>query len=96
MWQVQRPSGEWNWLKCDWPPLEHDDYYGAVLAAVAVGYAPERYAATPQAQQGVARLRQYVQKTPPPDLHHAACCSGLPPASTVCSLLSDANVSSLT
>ncbi len=72
MWQVQRPSGEWNWLKCDWPPLEHDDYYGAVLAAVAVGYAPERYAATPQAQQGVARLRQYVQKTPPPDLHHAA------------------------
>ena len=72
MWQVQRPSGEWNWLKCDWPPLEHDDYYGAVLAAVAVGYAPERYAATPQAQQGVARLRQYVQKTPPPDLYHAA------------------------
>jgi squalene-hopene/tetraprenyl-beta-curcumene cyclase len=72
MWQHQRPSGEWNWLKCDWPPLEHDDYYGAVLAAVAVGYAPDRYATTPQAQQGLARLRQYLQKTPPPDLHHAA------------------------
>jgi squalene-hopene/tetraprenyl-beta-curcumene cyclase len=72
MWQHQRESGEWNWLKCDWPPLEHDDYYGAVLAAVAVGYAPDRYAETPQAQAGLKRLRQYLERTPPPDLHHAA------------------------
>lgn len=72
MWQVQRPSGEWNWLKCDWPPLEHDDYYGAVLAAVAVGHAPDRYAASPEAQAGLARLRRYLQQNGPPDLHHAA------------------------
>jgi squalene-hopene/tetraprenyl-beta-curcumene cyclase len=72
MWQVQRPSGEWNWLKCDWPPLEHDDYYGAVLAGIAVGSAPEQYATTPQAQVGVVRLRRYLQNNRPPDLHHAA------------------------
>src|SRR5205823_2131299 len=26
MWTVQKETGSWNWLKCDWPPLEHDDY----------------------------------------------------------------------
>jgi hypothetical protein len=28
MWTLQKPEGHWNWLKCDWPPAEHDDYYG--------------------------------------------------------------------
>ena len=34
MWTVQKPDGGWDWLKCDWPPCEHDDYYGAVFAAL--------------------------------------------------------------
>ncbi len=72
MWDVQRKGGEWNWLKCDWPPLEHDDYYGATLAALAVGYAPGDYAKTDKAQAGIAKLKAYFQKTAAPDLHHTA------------------------
>jgi squalene-hopene/tetraprenyl-beta-curcumene cyclase len=72
MWAGQRASGEWGWLKCDWPPLEHDDYYGATLAALAVGYAPGDYAKTDAAKAGVEKLTAYFKTTPPPDLHHAA------------------------
>src|SRR5438876_654365 len=46
MWKGQKASGEWNWLKCDWPPMEHDDYYGATVATLAVGVAPDDYAKT--------------------------------------------------
>jgi squalene-hopene/tetraprenyl-beta-curcumene cyclase len=72
MFDVQRKTGEWNWIKCDWPPLEHDDYYGATLAALATGIAPDNYAATDRAKAGIARLKTYFAKTPPPDLHHTA------------------------
>jgi squalene-hopene/tetraprenyl-beta-curcumene cyclase len=72
MWSVQRKTGDWKWLKCDWPPLEHDDYYGATLAALAVGYAPGDYAKTDNAKAGVEKLKDYFRKTPPPDLHHTA------------------------
>src|SRR5262245_59061495 len=70
MWAVQRPAGDWAWLKCDWPPLEHDDYFGAVLAAVAVGTAPGKYAGPEAVNPGLAKLRAYRAKTAPPDLHH--------------------------
>jgi len=72
MWDVQLKTGEWRWLKCNWPPLEHDDYYGATVAALAVGYAPGDYAKTEKATAGLEKLKAYFQKTPPPDLHHAA------------------------
>lgn len=70
MWTLQRPDGTWNWLKCNWPPLEHDDYYGAVYAALGVGHAPEGYARAESAAKGLEKLRTYLQNTPPPDLHH--------------------------
>jgi squalene-hopene/tetraprenyl-beta-curcumene cyclase len=70
-WTLQKPAGGFDWLKCGWPPYEHDDYYGAVVAALGVGYAPDGYARTPAAREGVARLRAYFAATPPPDLHHA-------------------------
>ncbi|MBX9579247.1 MAG: hypothetical protein K2X87_02975 [Gemmataceae bacterium] len=72
MWQGQKASGEWGWLKCDWPPMEHDDYYGATLAALAVGIAPEGYAKTDTAKAGIEKLRAYFRATPAPDLHHRA------------------------
>jgi squalene-hopene/tetraprenyl-beta-curcumene cyclase len=72
MWTAQRADGAWNWPNCNWPPLEHDDYYGAVLAAVAVGHAPENYAASEKAKEGLERLRVYFRKTPSPTLHHKA------------------------
>ena len=72
MWAVQRKTGDWSWLKCDWPPLEHDDYYGAVLAAVTVATAPDKYADSAEAKAGLEKLRAYLVKTPAPDLHHKA------------------------
>jgi squalene-hopene/tetraprenyl-beta-curcumene cyclase len=70
-WTLQKPAGGFDWLKCGWPPYEHDDYYGAVVAALGAGHAPDGYARTPAAREGLARLRAYLAATPPPDLHHA-------------------------
>ena len=46
-WTVQKPDGGFDWLKCGWPPYEHDDYYGAIVAAIGAGHAPDGYAAVP-------------------------------------------------
>jgi squalene-hopene/tetraprenyl-beta-curcumene cyclase len=70
MWKLQRADGSWNWLKCNWPPMEADDYFGVTNALLGVGIAPEKYSATPTAQEGLAKIRTYLQKTPPPSLHH--------------------------
>ncbi|MGE3820513.1 MAG: squalene--hopene cyclase, partial [Isosphaeraceae bacterium] len=70
IWTLQKPDGSWEWLKCDWPPLEHDDYYGAAFAAVGVGSAPDGYANSDSAREGLARLKSYLQANPAPDLHH--------------------------
>ncbi len=70
IWTLQKPDGSWNWLKCGWPPYEHDDYFGAVFAAVGVGQAPGDYAKSESAGKGLAKLRDYLAKTPAPDLHH--------------------------
>ncbi|MCO6454347.1 MAG: squalene--hopene cyclase [Pirellulaceae bacterium] len=70
MWTLQRSDGGWNWLKCDWPPMESDDDYGVVLAALAAGVAPEKYAESPAARQGLDGIRRYLQANPPPTLHH--------------------------
>jgi len=70
MWKLQRPDGAWNWLKCNWPPMEADDYFGVTNALLGVGIAPEKYSETEAARDGLARIRTYLQKTPPPSLHH--------------------------
>lgn len=72
MWTLQRKDGAWHWPRCDWPPFEIDDYYGAVLAAVGVGQAPENYARSESAKVGVEKLRTYFKTTAPPSLHHNA------------------------
>src|SRR5207248_2688307 len=72
MWTLQQPNGSWDWYKCGWPPFELDDYYGAVLAAVGVGHAPDGYADTQKAKDGLKKLREYFKNTPPPNLHHKA------------------------
>lgn len=72
MWTLQREDGGWTWLKCNWPPMEHDDHYGITLAAIAVGVAPGNYAETETAQQGIAGIRKYLSSHPPENLHHQA------------------------
>jgi squalene-hopene/tetraprenyl-beta-curcumene cyclase len=70
VWTVQKPDGGFDWLKCGWPPLEHDDYYGAIVAALAVGHATGGYAETPAARAGVEKLRLYFSKNAAPSFHH--------------------------
>jgi squalene-hopene/tetraprenyl-beta-curcumene cyclase len=72
MWLRQKPHGAWDWIKCGWAPLEYDDYFGAVLAAVGVGVAPDDYATTDKAKVGLPRLKAYLKKVPAPTLHHKA------------------------
>jgi squalene-hopene/tetraprenyl-beta-curcumene cyclase len=70
MWEMQQADGSWTWNKTALEPLESDDYYGAVYAALGVGHAPEGYAQSEAAKDGMARLRAYLRKNPPPNLHH--------------------------
>jgi hypothetical protein len=54
MWDEQQTAGEqkgaWLWLRFKNEPWEADDpdYFGATLAAVAIGIAPGNYRATPE------------------------------------------------
>ena len=70
MWTVQRKDGSWDWNKHKLPPQELDEYYGVVYAALGVGYAPEGYAKSEAAKDGVARLKTYLKENRPPNLHH--------------------------
>ena len=72
MWTVQREDGGWNWLKCNWPPMESDDHFGATIALIGAGAAPGDYASTPAARKGIEKARAYLEKNPPPTLHHEA------------------------
>jgi len=72
MWTLQRPDGGWTWLKCEWPPMESDDHYGATLAAIGVGSAPESYAQTAIAKTGMTKFKKYFTDHPPQFPHHRA------------------------
>ncbi len=72
IWTLQRADGGFNWLKCKWPPMESDDHFGATMAALAVGAAPQDYVATASAQDGLKKLEAYFAANPPPTLHHRA------------------------
>jgi squalene-hopene/tetraprenyl-beta-curcumene cyclase len=68
MWALQQTMGEktgsWPWLQFDQEPWEANDsaYYGAALAAMAVGMAPGNYASTPEIQSNLTRLREYLNR----------------------------------
>jgi len=66
MWALQQTTGDnrgsWSWLQFDQEPWEANDsvYYGAALAAIAVGTAPGQYASAPEIQENLNLLRQYL------------------------------------
>lgn len=68
MWALQQTTGEnagsWLWLQFDQEPWEANDsaYYGATLAALAVGTAPGNYASAPEIQGNLMRLRTYLNR----------------------------------
>jgi squalene-hopene/tetraprenyl-beta-curcumene cyclase len=72
MWEFQQPDGGWKWAKLSAPPSEIDEHFGVTMAAIAVGAAPEKYALTPKAQEGLNRIRAYLRDHPPRTMHNRA------------------------
>ncbi|HKV98892.1 MAG TPA: hypothetical protein VJN96_03660 [Vicinamibacterales bacterium] len=68
MWALQMKtgpqSGAWTWLNFGYEPWEspNSPYFGASLAALAVGSAPGNYASSPDIQDGLGQLRGYFHK----------------------------------
>jgi squalene-hopene/tetraprenyl-beta-curcumene cyclase len=68
LWPLQMKTGPlngaWAWLNFGYEPWESNDgaFYGATLAAMAVGSAPDAYASSQEAQDGVTLLQAYVQR----------------------------------
>ena len=65
MWATQLTSGEakgaWNWLQFHNAPWEGDSqFYGASLAALAVGASPAEYRSA--AEENIKSLREYLRK----------------------------------
>jgi len=71
MWALQQTSGEhagaWPWLQFGLDPWEGSDarYYGAALAALAVGTAPAPYRSNPAIQKNLELLRAYLDREYP-------------------------------
>ena len=68
MWAEQQTTGDnagaWSWLRFRNEPWEADDseFYGATLAAVAAGTAPEHYITTPEIENNLELLRVYLNR----------------------------------
>jgi squalene-hopene/tetraprenyl-beta-curcumene cyclase len=66
MWALQQTTGDnqgsWSWLQFDQEPWEANDsgYYGAALAAIAVGTAPGNYESAPEIRENLKLLREYL------------------------------------
>lgn len=58
LWETQRPDGAWDWLEFGLEPFETVEgaYFGATLAAMAVGTAP----ASSRDRAGLKKLRGYL------------------------------------
>jgi squalene-hopene/tetraprenyl-beta-curcumene cyclase len=66
LWATQRPDGAWDWLDFALEPFESADaaYYGATLAALAVGIIPGASGRpATEAAVGIKRLHGYLQDT---------------------------------
>lgn len=67
MWSLQMKTGPnngaWTWLNFNYEPWEspNSPYFGASLAAIAIGSAPDGYAASPDIQERMKALRGYFQ-----------------------------------
>jgi squalene-hopene/tetraprenyl-beta-curcumene cyclase len=71
MWALQRTAGpeagSWPWIQFNNEPWEAPDpgYYGATLAALATGLAPDGYRQEPAIQEPLSRLRDYLRRAYP-------------------------------
>ena len=69
LWALQFTKGDlaggWAWLNFHYEPWEAEGsaYYGASLAAIAAGIAPGSYAASPEVQDRMKLLRDYLTRS---------------------------------
>jgi squalene-hopene/tetraprenyl-beta-curcumene cyclase len=63
-WKIGETRGAWSWLNFHNEPWEADDsqFWGATLAAIAVGRTPAEYRAAPEVQQNIALLIGYLRR----------------------------------
>jgi squalene-hopene/tetraprenyl-beta-curcumene cyclase len=68
MWTLQRTegpeAGSWPWIDFHNEPWEAADsvYYGATVAALAIGLAPDGYMQEPAIRSRVCQLKEYLQR----------------------------------
>jgi squalene-hopene/tetraprenyl-beta-curcumene cyclase len=68
LWSLQIPDGKakgsWAWFSLKLDPWEEPDsaFYGATLAALAVGSAPAEYRNQPEVREHVAALVEYLRR----------------------------------
>jgi squalene-hopene/tetraprenyl-beta-curcumene cyclase len=68
MWALQLTTGDakgaWSWHQFNLKPWEgpESQFYGATLAALAVGMAPDEYRSSPEIQSNLNLLRQYLSR----------------------------------
>jgi hypothetical protein len=65
LWETQRPDGAWDWLDFGLEPFETVDgaYYGATLAALAIGAVPgSSNSHTAETKAGIEKLRGYLKE----------------------------------
>jgi squalene-hopene/tetraprenyl-beta-curcumene cyclase len=71
MWSLQQTTGlgrgAWQWIEFNNEPWEAYDspFYGATLAAIATGLAPEDYRSSPEIQPNLDLLRDYLHREYP-------------------------------
>jgi len=68
MWELQQNNGKekgsWLWLDFGNEPFEAREsvFFGAALAAVAVGMAPQEYQGEPEVRSRVSQLGEYIRR----------------------------------
>jgi squalene-hopene/tetraprenyl-beta-curcumene cyclase len=64
LWKLQTPQGSWPWPAPGLDPWEEPEsaYYGAALAALAVGEAPPDYQSRPGIQRNIEALKAYLAR----------------------------------
>lgn len=72
LWEQQQPNGTWIWFEFGLNPWEtRCEYYGAALAALAVGTAGKSYYEQPTIKAKVASLQKYLRtQSAQQPLHH--------------------------
>lgn len=70
VWELQGGDGTWKYPNIFYSPPLGDSWYGSAMVALAVGLAPDNYAATPQAKKGMEKLARFFAENPAPTLHH--------------------------